>query len=256
MKLAFGFAVLAAFVSSSAGAAVVAGSLPFTNTPAWSDVTFVNTTMGVVGSETVITTVANQGVWFGWLGSQNPPAWSIGDNNAGSYLSINARFSIGSADWDAYMGDNSHAAAMMFNPTGCNPNLNNCYLFTATPGITLSFRGATAGTVRKQFIAIDTVHNNHFEWLLQGGNVTYRINGTSYTDSAMPYSGQQHLIIGDSSGSSPATIGQMRISAVSFDSAPEFSSLPSVPEPASWAMLIIGFGLIGAATRRRLALFA
>ena len=32
-----------------------------------------------------------------------------------------------------------------------------------------------------------------------------------------------------------------------------FSILTAVPEPASWAMLIAGFGLVGAAARRRTA---
>lgn len=32
-----------------------------------------------------------------------------------------------------------------------------------------------------------------------------------------------------------------------------FSGTPAVPEPASWAMLIAGFGLTGAALRRRRA---
>ncbi|OSZ69289.1 hypothetical protein CAP39_10625 [Sphingomonas sp. IBVSS1] len=30
-----------------------------------------------------------------------------------------------------------------------------------------------------------------------------------------------------------------------------FSPMPAVPEPASWAMMIAGFGLIGAVARRR-----
>lgn len=47
---------------------------------------------------------------------------------------------------------------------------------------------------------------------------------------------------------------RFRFSAVGGDNyyaLGEFQAIGSVPEPASWAMLIIGFGLVGAASRRR-----
>lgn len=39
-------------------------------------------------------------------------------------------------------------------------------------------------------------------------------------------------------------------SGLTFDASLELSPLPSVPEPASWALMILGFGLVGATLRR------
>ncbi len=50
---------------------------------------------------------------------------------------------------------------------------------------------------------------------------------------------------------SPSTFYADRSAAFSLDSA-----TAAVPEPASWAMMIIGFGLVGAARRRRVAVAA
>jgi len=52
----------------------------------------------------------------------------------------------------------------------------------------------------------------------------------------------------------------VRISGVSFDTSPEFTTLASViPEPANWALMSAGLGLVGmvgAVLRRRRARFA
>ncbi len=255
MKFLMGVAA-AVLAAGSADATVVASSLPYQGTPDWSDVVFSGTSMIVSGGEAVLTTANTRGVWFGWLSGSNTPGWSIADNNLGNYLSLQAKFSAGADDWSAYMGDGTRYAAMQFNPTGCNSNLQNCYLFAGTPGVTLSFAGDTPGSSREQFVALDTTVYNSFEWLLLGDTVTYRINGRSYSDTAITNGGKL-LIIGDGSGSSPTGTGSMSIAGVSFDTAPDFAELPGmVPEPSAWAMLITGFGLIGAARRRQRRLVA
>ncbi|HEU4968186.1 PEPxxWA-CTERM sorting domain-containing protein, partial [Sphingomonas sp.] len=48
----------------------------------------------------------------------------------------------------------------------------------------------------------------------------------------------------DTSGSGVGDIRQVRLGAFA-------GAIPSVPEPATWAMMIAGFGLIGGALRRR-----
>ncbi|WP_293905584.1 PEPxxWA-CTERM sorting domain-containing protein [Phenylobacterium sp.] len=45
--------------------------------------------------------------------------------------------------------------------------------------------------------------------------------------------------------------GDIRAPGPSFGGHFDYSNTPGVPEPASWALLILGFGLIGAAMRRR-----
>ncbi len=257
MKIRLCIAAVTALVANAAGAAIVADSLPYAGTPDWSDVEFPGTSMTASGGESTLTTGLGLGVWFGWLGSQNPPGWSIAGNAQGNYLSLTAKFASGSDDWSAYMSDGSRFALMYFNQTPCDPTYVNCYAYNGTPGVTLYFAGATPGTASTQFVDLDTTQYATYEWLMRDDTITYRINGHAYSGTAIPTGGQQLLIIGDGSGSSPSGTGEMRIAGVSFDAAPDFNSLPSlVPEPGSWAMLIAGFGLIGAVLRRRRAVFA
>jgi hypothetical protein len=257
MKFRLYITAITALAANAASATVVAESLPFAGTPDWSDVEFPGTLMTVAGGESILATDNGLGVWFGWLGSQNSPGWSIAGNAQGNYLSLTAKFAVGSDDWSAYMSDGNRFALMYFNQTPCDPTYVNCYAYNGTPGVTLYFAGATPGTASIQFIDLDTTQYATYEWLMRGDIITYRINGHAYSGTAIPTGGEQLLIIGDGSGSSPSGTGEMRISGVSFNAAPEFNTLPTlVPEPASWAMLIAGFGLIGAALRRHRAVFA
>jgi hypothetical protein len=248
---AIAIVVAASLTANAAQAAVVADSLPYTGTPDWSDVTFSGTSMVVSSGESILTTANNRGVWFGWQSGTNTPAWTIADNAQGNYLSLTAKFSSGADDWSAYMHDGTRSVAMIFNPTPCDQSSQNCYNFNGSPGVTLYFGGVAPNAFSSQFIALDTTQYFTYEWLLRGNSVTYRVNGVAYSGTAMT-GGSKLMVIGDGSGSSLSGTGQMRISGVSFETNPAATSLPSlVPEPASWAMLIAGFGLTGAAMRRR-----
>jgi hypothetical protein len=253
MKFALGAAVAAALTASGAHAVVVADSLPFAGTSSWSDHTVSGTSMVVSGGESVLSTANVRGVWFGWHAGTNPPAWTIATNAQGNYLSLTTKFDAGSDDWSAYLRDGARDATMLFNKTDCTATLSiSCYGVNGTPGVTLRFAGAAPGTFSTQFVAIDTTQYVTYEFLLLGDNVTYRINGVSYSGTAATSAAEVQLVIGDGSGGTLNGTGKMRISALSFDRAPAFTSLPSlVPEPGSWAMLIAGFGLTGAAMRRR-----
>lgn len=58
----------------------------------------------------------------------------------------------------------------------------------------------------------------------------------------------------DSGLFAPVLTDRFRFSAISGDnyySLSQFQAFGTIPEPASWAMLIAGFGLVGAAARRR-----
>jgi PEP-CTERM motif len=252
MKIfAIAVVVAATVTASAANAVVVADSLPYDGTPAWSDIVFAGTSMVVSGGESILTTGNNRGVWFGWQSGSNTPSWTIANNADGNYLSLTAKFSSGADDWSAYMHDGTRSAAMIFNETPCDSSSQNCYNFNGTPGVSLYFAGPTPGTSSRTFIALDTTQYFTYEWLLLGSTVTYRVNGASYSGTALA-GGSKLMVIGDGSGSSLSGTGRMTVSGVTFDRAPAMTSLPSlVPEPGSWAMLIAGFGMIGAAMRRR-----
>lgn len=253
------FMVMAAtiFIGNPSHAAVVAESLPYVGTPDWSDVVPATGMMVLSGSTTTMTTIPGGGVWFGNYSAYNPPGWSIAGNAQGNYLAMTARFSLDAADWSAYMSDGTRYAAMIFNPTGCDSYIQSCYPFPARPGVELYFGGLTPGSGYTQFVDLDSTQYATYEWLLLGDNVTYRINGRSYSDRSIPTGASQLLIIGDGSATNLTGTGAMQISRVSFDAAPAFSTLPdTVPEPASWTMLIAGFGLVSAVMRRRRSRFA
>jgi hypothetical protein len=232
-----------------AAATVVASSLPYQNTPDWSDVVFAGTTMTVSSGVARLTTAPIRGVWFGWSPSSNTPSWSIAPNSLGNLLSLTAAFSAGADDWQAYFYDGTRGGAIYFNATACNPGTTNCYNFNGTPGATIFFNGSST------FIPLDTTAFRTYEILVRNSDVIYRIDGQRYAGTALPASGTTFLLVGDSSGSSPSGTGTLMISAVSFDRATSVLDLPStvsgVPEPASWAMLLSGFGLIGAFSRRQ-----
>ncbi|OSZ72095.1 hypothetical protein CAP39_01615 [Sphingomonas sp. IBVSS1] len=242
-------AVAAVLLTSPACAAVVASSLPYQNTPDWSDVVFSGTSMTVNSGVATLTTAPIRGVWFGWSPSSNTPSWSIAPNSQGNLLSLTAAFSSGADDWQAYFYDGTAGGAIYFNATPCNPGTTNCYNFNGTPGATIFFNGSST------FIPLDTTLFRTYEILVRNSDVIYRIDGQRYSGTALAAGGTTFLLVGDSSGSSPSGTGSMIISGVSFDRATSVLDLPStvsgVPEPASWAMLLAGFGLTGAISRRR-----
>jgi hypothetical protein len=251
IRTGLAMAMLGFFATGNAGATVVASSLPYEGTPDWSDVVFAQTSMTVNAGQSTLTTSNQRGLWFGWSPNNNPPSWTIAPNAQGNLLSLTAAFSTGADDWQAYFYDGNRGGAIYFNYTGCNALNSNCYGFNGTPGATIFFDGSST------FIPLDTTIFRTYEILVRDSEVVYRIDGQRFAGQALQAGGTTFMLIGDSSGPSPSGTGSMTISAVAFDRATAVSDLPSlVPEPGSWAMLIVGFGMVGAATRRRRALFA
>ena len=228
----------------AAEAAVVANTLPPSADWTVSNAGAFNTT----ATSTTLTT-GFSGVWFGWgpagiYGYQ--PAWTPGNSADGNYLSLTASFSANAEDWNTYLYDRNHFAGLTFAPT-----LTGSYGGGAQSGVTLQF--ATSA----QFVAISDLTQPHtYEFLLKNGQVSYRIDGVAYTGAALVSDpGFKLLVIGDGSGSSPTGVGSMTIGGVAFDNAPAADVLTTtaVPEPAAWALMIGGFGMAGAALRRRSA---
>lgn len=252
--------VATAATAGGAQAAVVADSLPYQGSPDWSTVVFSGTSMSTDGTSSTLTTRQVRGVWFGYNPGA-PPAWSLGTAAQGNYLSLDLSFSANAADWSLYLYDQTHFLNIAFAPTNCVPG--NCYGATPQAGVTLHFAdGADADTeLESQFVALDLTQSHTFEALLKNGQVSYRIDGHAYTGAAHAVSNSQLLVIGDGSGSTLTGVGSMYVHGASLDTAPAFDVLETtavgaVPEPGTWALMIGGFGVAGAALRRRRALAA
>lgn len=250
--------VAAALLSAQAASALVVSSLPYQGTPDWTDIVFSETSMTLGAGRSDLSTNQYRGVWFGWgawYGDQ--PGWTPGSNAVGNYLSLSLSFSAGAADWNAYFYDRTAEFAMQFNPTVSCPG-GNCYGQPVTPGVMLYFGNPTpGGALLSTFVALDTTQVHRYEALMRGTMLTYRIDGIAYSGLAIAQGlAEPLLVIGDGSGSSPTGVGQMTVHGVQFDTAPSFSALPGVPEPQSWALLLAGFGLAGAALRRQRTLAA
>ena len=258
-RISIALALSAATLADAPASATVITALPNAETTDWTRgaMTLGNTGIDLQG-RTVFETSAYSGNWFGWgVWYANTPDWTMGSSTQGNYLSMTAsfqsnRYGFASQDWTAYFYDDQYGVEMRFNPTNCNYNEMACYDVPHQTGVRLRFAGATDGSFRDEFVELDTSKFNTYEVLLKDGLVSYRINGVSYTDTAYRSSPGKLLVIGDESAPTPTGQGVMVLKSILFNTAPEQSLLATdAPEPASWAMMVGGFGLIGAALRSR-----
>ena len=251
MRLVSRIAVaLAAFAAAGSAQAIVVNSLPYEGTPDWIDYKFDgNWSVGPNGESQLNT--ASGGIWFG-NGNYNDgsvPSWSMGNATSGNKIDLTMRLTSGSRDWGFYMGDGLYGAGFVFNPTyGCNGNAQDCYFAAYNVGVGFSFADPdNPGQSIDHFIALDLTVNHTFGILLKDGLLAYRVDGEVFKGNAL--GGSSILVIGDGSGSTRTGLGSMLVSAVRIDTAPTQSVVLGVPEPASWAMLVGGFGLLGAVLR-------
>lgn len=111
---------------------------------------------------------------------------------------------------------------------------------TASVGEAFSFTSAFgdfAGTVQTAFAQGGENNRTVIAFVLGVFSPSGTLSGFDVGPASTTFSFTQTGIEGATSGS------------FSFSSPP--NTAPSVPEPASWAMLVAGFGLVGAALRRR-----
>ena len=223
-------------------------SLPYDGSPDWRTVIFGGTSMTLdPGVSTTMVMAQGRGVWFGSSGS-GPPISGAATGNA---LSLMASFSSDAADWSTYLTDGAYEAALQYRPTNCD---DDCYGETAFDGVNLLFGDGGAGAFNT-FVSLDMTLKNDFSFLLRDGLVEYHVNGTRYAGQAYKMGQAQILVIGDGSGSTKSGRGAMTVYGVSFDNAPT-GTITLVPEPATWALMILGFGGVGATLRRRHAIAA
>jgi hypothetical protein len=240
---------------SAPAQAVEVNSLPFNNSADWTVIVFGGTTMVAGGGQTVLTTSGSVGVWYGnGAAYGDTPAWSLGTNASGNYLSLTASFSGDARDWSAYLYDRTHFASFSFAPTDCNGNLGSCYAAPAYAGVSVSHGAAgDASQFDQTYVPLDLTQAHTFEWLLKNGQVSYRIDGNVvFSGAAYAVSpggwvgGSGLLVIGDGSAPTLTGTGSMTIFGNTVDTAPAANSLAPVPEPASLALLMGGLGLLGA----------
>jgi hypothetical protein len=256
--------VLATAGLSAVAQADVITSQPYLGTSDWTTGAYdvANVGSNPDGSVT-FETAPYRGIWFGYgqsygyydsFGNYRPnyPGWSPGSDSVGNHLTLQASFGGSNiyganADWDSYLLDGQYEASMLFNPTDCG-----CYGQAGASGVSLLF-GDGPGGYRTQFVALDTSVMHTYEYLLRDGLVSYRIDGRAYSGAAYAVGyWSPLLVIGDGSGSTGTGVGTMTIHSVRFDTAPEEHVLLGlVPEPASWATMLLGFGAIGAGLRAR-----
>lgn len=87
--------------------------------------------------------------------------------------------------------------------------------------------------------------------MLEGGDLIFTINEVDYTLAWMDESATPSLLfmgLADSAGFSKVTISSTGMGKIELDNV---LYARGVPEPATWAMLLMGFGGLGAALRRR-----
>jgi len=264
MRAKFLAATVACLLAATVAQADVIDNQPYLGTSDWTTGAYdvANVGSNPDGSVT-LETAPYRGIWFGYGESyayydsfghyhDNVPDWRPSSDSVGNHLTLEASFGGSNvyganADWDTYFLDQQYEASIRFNPADCN-----CYGVPGASGLNLLFAD-DGGNAFLQFVALDTSVMHRYEFLLRDGLVSYRIDGQAYSGHAYAVGYfSPLLVIGDGSGSTGTGVGTMTIKHVRFDTAPdEYVLLSAVPEPASWALMLVGFGALGAALRGR-----
>jgi hypothetical protein len=121
--------------------------------------------------------------------------------------------------------------------------------------------GLTAANDTQPFTGAGVQYNNgHFngfaytgDFAFQGSNYELTISGGTF--GVLKLDSQGNPIFGTNYVNGYINIGDRAV-AGGTPYSPPVPTQPGVPEPASWALMILGFGAAGAVLRRRRAIFA
>jgi len=252
--LLFAATVLSAFSAASQAliieddmSADMSANFGVTNFAPWTRVRFTETTFEVSGGELRMATSAFRGTWFGnGTAIGHNPGWLFSASSVGTYIDIDVKLGANSEDWSLYFHDaDGYFGGLGFNPAG---------EYSLPTSFGVSYTYAEAGNVgTSALLALDLTDDFHrFEILLKDGNISYAIDGVlAYSGQALLTTTQQLLVIGDGSGSSPTGVGSMQIDRIHIDTAPQFSSLTSVPAPGALPLLGSALAVAGMYRRRR-----
>ena len=138
--------------------------------------------------------------------------------------------------WSSVNADGSFSGN--FGDTGIiTPTFTDVFDFTLPTGMSSFTVNSTFTDNPSNNINFTNVTYNGaaFNVISTGQNEFRALNGVSVTSG-----GTQHLVVSGTSGGSG-----------SYDGVISFSRLTAVPEPAAWAMMIMGFGGVGGIVRAR-----
>ncbi len=133
------------------------------------------------------------------------------------------------------------------NQAGAGPYVGWQFQYHSEPTITFHFAGPS--TVTSVSVAVD---NTGVGGVSAPGTLV--INGVSYTPVVTSFSASSEWLTVSGlslSGSSLTLMPDSNPNAWTFISEVTFNGATGVPEPASWALMLVGFGGLGVALRSR-----
>ncbi len=201
-------------------------------------------TNGSFDADTVGTKIGFQGNVTGWTGGGGltflAPPGSADDGN--QYLAVYGPFPATSPDGGNFIladGDPSYAGAFSQTISGLTIGKGYTVNFYQAAGQQLGFTGPTTERWSVSF-GNDTQLSTKYS-LAEAGIGAWQAQTMHFT-ATQASQVLTFLAVGTPNGAPPISM----LDGVSL----------AVPEPATWAMLIGGFGLVGAASRRRRAIAA
>jgi hypothetical protein len=120
------------------------------------------------------------------------------------------------------------------------PTFTDTFTFTLPSGLTSTVLTSTLQSLSTDVNFTSVSLNGHLFATGASGQNEFR-----FLDDLTVTSGTQTLVVTGTSGGNG-----------SYDGVLAFAPLRAVPEPASWTLMIVGFGGLGAAMRRRRAIAA
>jgi hypothetical protein len=194
--------------------------------------------------ESVASTVTKKTTFLnhvtGWSGGSNLTFIDYpGTADDGSYLSVYGPFPNHSPDGGKFVeadGAARYSSAITQNITGLTAGKTYTLKFFQAAGQQSGFKGSTTERWQVRF-GIDTQLSSQFS-LPEAGVGPWQAQTLMFTAHAT-HQVLSFLALGTPDGQPPISF----LDGVSLQEA--------VPEPATWALLMVGFGLVGVATRRR-----
>lgn len=162
--------------------------------------------------------------------------WEIG---VGNQTSVSGKFNQGEFNWAA--SSDPYAFNLSWTASGLSITIGGVTVTDAGTGKGAPLVGDTLriGIVRSATLNLATLDGVAFNQSFGTGSDLLFFSPTSWGGNGLTATGTLSITNGGGSAN-----------AIRF-SVGDFAPNPAIPEPATWAMMIAGFGLVGASMRRR-----